>query len=93
MPSLLSTSFAGFNARKVVSATAFTVLGVANKMISIFLSLMFVAQAEAAIGYFCLVLCIISSTLFSWFKSAAAALKKQRVRYYRYYNVTVFSEW
>ena len=39
LPSLLSTSFAGFNARKVVSATAFTVLGVANKMISIFLSL------------------------------------------------------
>ena len=37
----LAISFAGFHARVLLSATSFTVLGVANKVISIFLSLMF----------------------------------------------------
>lgn len=37
----LAISFAGFHARVLLSATSFTVLGVANKVISIFLSMMF----------------------------------------------------
>lgn len=37
----LAISFAGFHARTLLSATSFTVLGVANKVISIFLSLFF----------------------------------------------------
>ena len=62
----LGISFAGFHARKLLSATSFTVLGVSNKVISIVLSLLLFSNQslrwESAAG---LLMCITCGTLYA----------------------------
>ena len=71
----VAISFAGFNARKVMSATSFTVLGVANKAGSVILSALLIAAKVQPISYVCLFLCIFASTLFSQFKSTTPPMQ------------------
>jgi solute carrier family 35 protein len=67
----LGISFAGFHARKLLSATSFTVLGVSNKFISITLSLIFIKSSKSVsmISLFGLFLCIVCATLYAKTKS------------------------
>ena len=63
----LGISFAGFHARKLLSATSFTVLGVSNKFISITLSLIFLSGSKpiSVTSMFGLLLCIVCGTLYA----------------------------
>ena len=67
----LGISFAGFHARKLLSATSFTVLGVSNKFISIALSLIFISSAKTIswTSLFGLLMCIVCATLYAKTKS------------------------
>jgi len=66
----LGISFAGFHARKLLSATSFTVLGVSNKIISIILSLIFLTKYQVnMLSMGGLLLCIACGTLYAKTKS------------------------
>ena len=66
----LGISFAGFHARKLLSATSFTVLGVSNKIISIVLSLLFLTKYQVnMLSMGGLLLCISCGTLYAKTKS------------------------
>ena len=66
----LGISFAGFHARKLLSATSFTVLGVSNKIISIILSLIFLTKYQVnMVSMGGLLLCIACGTLYAKTKS------------------------
>ena len=66
----LGISFAGFHARKLLSATSFTVLGVSNKFISVTLSLIFLSNDGISfMSMMGVVVCIVCGSLYAKTKS------------------------
>ena len=57
----VAISYFGFKARSLVSATCFTVLGVANKMATVTANVMIWDQHASPIGIFCLVVCLLGA--------------------------------
>ncbi|GBG76103.1 hypothetical protein CBR_g21763 [Chara braunii] len=59
----LSISFFGFAARRAVSATAFTVIGVTNKLLTILINVIFLPHASM-LGTCSLLLCIVGGVVY-----------------------------
>ena len=60
----VAISFLGFRARSLVTATCFTVLGVANKMATVTVNALIWDQHASATGIFFLLLCLIGAALY-----------------------------
>lgn len=61
--------WAGWYCRGTVSATSYTLIGVANKMLTVLLAVMFLDKHASPAGIGCLVLCIGASTQYSQVKT------------------------
>lgn len=78
MSCIVSTgiSYAGWNCRSLLSATSYTVVGVLNKLLAVFLSYIFFADHAKPEGIFCLLICLISG----YFYKQAPLLQKPTKR-------------
>jgi GDP-mannose transporter len=68
-------SYAGFNLRKLISATSFTVVGVVCKIFTVLINDVIWTQHSNAFGHVGLLICICSGFLYERAKSAQAAAK------------------
>merc|ERR1719401_1807232 len=60
----VAISYAGFNLRKLVSATSFTVVGVVCKIITVLINDLIWTQHSNAIGHFGLLICIAAGFMY-----------------------------
>jgi len=60
----LAISFFGFAARKAISATAFTVTGVVNKLLTVVINVLIWDKHASTPGLFCLLLTIFGGVLY-----------------------------
>merc|ERR1712113_1070131 len=65
----VAISYAGFNLRKLVSATSFTVVGVVCKLITVLINDLIWTQHSNAIGHFGLLICIAAGFMYERAKS------------------------
>jgi GDP-mannose transporter len=60
----IGIGYTGFYCRQVLSATSFTVLGVANKLLTVLWNAMLFDERASPIGIFFLLVCIFGATLY-----------------------------
>ena len=61
----VAISFLGFWSRSLVSATCYTVLGVANKMLTVLANAFVADDRASAVGVGCLVACLLCAAAYS----------------------------
>lgn len=69
----LSISFFGFSARKAISATAYTVVGVVNKLLTVLINLLIWDKHASASGIASLLVCIAGGVLYQQTVSGPAS--------------------
>merc|ERR1712187_637326 len=72
----IAISYAGFNLRKLVSATSFTVVGVVCKLFTVLINDAIWSQHSNAVGHVGLLICIVAGFLYERAKSAQGAAKR-----------------
>mmetsp|Transcript_27594 Transcript_27594/g.45929 ORF Transcript_27594/g.45929 Transcript_27594/m.45929 type:complete len:717 (+) Transcript_27594:77-2227(+) len=60
----IAISFTGWSCRSKVTATCFTVIGVANKMLTVLVNLLIWDYHASPIGILCLTICLLGATLY-----------------------------
>jgi len=73
----VAISYAGFNLRKLVSATSFTVVGVVCKILTIFINDMIWSKHSNAIGHIGLLICISSGFFYERVKAEQRAVSRR----------------
>eukprot|EP00270_Netrium_digitus_P011604 TRINITY_DN3706_c0_g1_i2.p1 TRINITY_DN3706_c0_g1~~TRINITY_DN3706_c0_g1_i2.p1 ORF type:complete len:378 (-),score=1.29 TRINITY_DN3706_c0_g1_i2:561-1694(-) len=70
----LAISFFGFACRRAISATAFTVVGVTNKLLTVIINILIWEKHASAFGIFCLLITIVGGVIYQ--QSCVGSTKK-----------------
>ena len=73
-------SYLGFRTRKLVTATCYTVLGVANKMLTVLANAMIWSHHASLAGVMSLVVCLMGATFYKQARHGARARGRGRAR-------------